>query len=182
MRHILVIACFSGLLLSCTGNPTPGDSAAMSDSPGAITDKMEWWRDARFGMFIHWGLYAIPAGEYQGERTTQKNAEWIMNNMQIPIAEYEKYATRFNPEKFDADQWVAIAKNAGMKYIVITSKHHDGFCLWDSRVSDYDVMDASPFKRCGECRKASQANDQGREAEDVGGDAEGSKRGWRKRL
>jgi alpha-L-fucosidase len=145
MRHIFLIACLSALLLACTTNPKPGELPAVTDS--AQADKMEWWRDARFGMFIHWGLYAIPAGEYQGERTTQKNAEWIMNNMQIPITEYEKYATQFNPEKFDADEWVSIAKNAGMKYIVITSKHHDGFCLWDSEVSDYDVMDASPFKR-----------------------------------
>ena len=63
------------------------------------------------------------------------------------LTEYEKFAPQFNPVKFDADQWVSIAKNAGMKYIVITSKHHDGFCLWDSEVSDYDVMDATPFKR-----------------------------------
>jgi len=109
-------------------------------------DKMDWWRDARFGMFIHWGLYAIPAGEYNGEKTP-RIGEWIMNHMQIPIAEYEKYAAQFNPEKFNADEWVSILKDAGMKYIVITSKHHDGFCLWDSKVSDYDIMDAAPFKR-----------------------------------
>ena len=106
--------------------------------------RMGWWRNAKFGMFIHWGLYAVPAGEYKGDKN---HAEWIMNTANIPIAEYEKYAAEFNPTSFDAEQWVKMAKNAGMKYIVITSKHHDGFCLWDSKVSDYDVMDRTPFKR-----------------------------------
>ncbi len=109
-------------------------------------ERMDWWRDARFGMFVHWGLYAVPAGTYQGRRVNGIG-EWIMNSAQIPVAEYEKYAAQFNPIAFDADEWVRIAKNAGMKYIVITSKHHDGFCLWDSKVTEYDIMDATPFKR-----------------------------------
>ena len=74
-------------------------------------------------------------------------AEWIMHTHKIPIPEYEKFASQFNPENFNATKWVQTAKNAGMKYIVITSKHHDGFCLWNSKVTDYDVMDATPFKR-----------------------------------
>ena len=116
---------------------------------------MEWWRDARFGMFIHWGLYAIPAGEWKGERI-KGIGEWIMERADIPVEEYEKLAKQFNPVKFDADQWVKIARNAGMKYIVITSKHHDGFCLWDSKVTDYDIIDATPFDRdiLGELSKA----------------------------
>ncbi|WP_309009054.1 alpha-L-fucosidase [Pelagicoccus sp. SDUM812005] len=114
--------------------------------PLSDDERMEWWRDAGFGMFIHWGLYSIPAGEYKGQRV-KGIAEWIMEKLDIPVAEYEKFAAQFNPVKFDADEWVAIAKNAGMKYIVITTKHHDGFCLWDSKVTDYDVIDASPFKR-----------------------------------
>jgi alpha-L-fucosidase len=109
-------------------------------------ERMGWWRDARFGMFIHWGLYAVPAGTYKGERVNGIG-EWIMNNGKIPVAEYEKFAGQFNPIGFNADEWVSLAKNAGMKYIVITSKHHDGFCLWDSKVTSYDVMDATPFKR-----------------------------------
>jgi len=109
-------------------------------------ERMKWWREARFGMFIHWGLYAVPAGEWKGKKIGGIG-EWIMESADIPLLEYEQFAKKFNPVKFDADQWTRIAKNAGMKYIVITSKHHDGFCLWDSKVSDYDIMDASRFKR-----------------------------------
>ena len=145
MKKILLLILVASFLAACNSNPKT--SQVTDQRASEPSDKMEWWRDARFGMFIHWGLYAIPAGEYQGQRTPAKNAEWIMHHMQIPIAEYEQFAGQFNPVEFDADQWVSIAKNAGMKYIVITSKHHDGFCLWDSEVSDYDVMDASPFKR-----------------------------------
>jgi alpha-L-fucosidase len=118
--------------------------------------RMAWWREARFGLFIHWGLYAIPAGEWK-EQTN--HAEWILTTAQIPVDEYEKFAPQFNPVRFDAAEWVTMAKNAGMKYIVITSKHHDGFCLFDSKVTEYDVMDATPFKRdilkelAEECRK-----------------------------
>jgi alpha-L-fucosidase len=106
--------------------------------------RMAWWRDARFGMFIHWGLYAVPAGEWKKETD---HAEWILETAQIPVEEYEKFAAQFNPVEFDAKEWVKIAKEAGMKYIVITSKHHDGFCLFDSQLTDYDVKDATPFKR-----------------------------------
>jgi len=121
--------------------------------------RMEWWKDATFGMFIHWGLYAVPAGRYHGKVSDHVNAEWIMNDEKIPVKEYETYATQFNPVKFNAKKWVSIAKKAGVKYIVITSKHHDGFCLWDSKVSDYTIMKATPFKRdilkelSDECKK-----------------------------
>lgn len=109
-------------------------------------ERMEWWRDARFGMFVHWGVYAVPAGTYKGKRI-DGIGEWIMHRAQIPVAEYERFADAFNPIGFNADEWVRLAKNAGMKYIVITSKHHDGFCLWDSKVTEWDVMDATPFQR-----------------------------------
>ena len=105
--------------------------------------RMTWWREARFGMFIHWGLYSIPAGEWKGETN---HAEWIRTTAQIPIDEYDKFVQEFNPIKFDADEWVRMAKDAGMKYIVITSKHHDGFSLFDSRYTDFDIM-STPFKR-----------------------------------
>jgi alpha-L-fucosidase len=106
--------------------------------------RMQWWRESRFGMFIHWGLYAIPAGEWNEKKDY---AEWILTQAQIPVEQYETFGPQFNPVQFNASEWVRMAKEAGMKYLVITSKHHDGFCLWDSDVSDYDVMDRTPFKR-----------------------------------
>ena len=117
-------------------------SAAPREETLAQKDKrMEWWRDARFGMFIHWGLYAVPAGQWNGKTDY---AEWIRRNAQIPVEEYDKFVDQFNPVDFDADRWVQMAKDAGMKYIVITSKHHDGFCLWDSALTDFDIM-STPF-------------------------------------
>ncbi len=106
--------------------------------------RMKWWREARFGMFIHWGLYAVPAGEYNGQRS-KRIGEWIMEWANIPRAQYETFARQFNPVKFNAAEWVRIAKGAGMKYIVITSKHHDGFSMNDSGVSKYDIVDATPY-------------------------------------
>ena len=114
---------------------------------GAEQDnRLDWWREARFGLFIHWGLYAIPAGEWKGEKIPGIG-EWIMYRAQIPVAEYEQLAKQFNPVEFDAAQWVAMAKAAGQKYIVITSKHHDGFCLFKSAVTDYSIVDGTPFGR-----------------------------------
>ncbi|MNY56684.1 Alpha-L-fucosidase [compost metagenome] len=89
----------------------------LEESKEAKTKRMQWWDDATFGMFIHWGIYAVPAGEYNGKGG---GAEWIMETHKIPTSEYEKYAAQFNPQQFDAKQWVSIAKNAGVKYIVIT--------------------------------------------------------------
>ncbi len=108
--------------------------------------RMEWWRQAKFGMFIHWGLYAVPAGTYDGKRIGSIG-EWIMNQGKIPVAVYEKYALQLNPTKFNADEWVGIAKASGMRYMVITSKHHDGFCMFHSNVNSYNIYDATPFKR-----------------------------------
>jgi len=114
-----------------------------ANAQAAGPDRMAWWREARFGMFIHWGLYAIPAGQWEGKTT---HGEWIMNTAQIPVAQYEKFRAQFNPTRFDAREWVRMAKDAGVGYIVITTKHHDGFCLFDSALTDYDVM-STPFKR-----------------------------------
>ena len=131
------------LLLSLT---TSAQKNYLTESKSDKDARMDWWRDATFGMFIHWGAYAVPAGNYK-DKPVKGIGEWIMHNANIPIPEYEEYVKQFNPQDFNAKQWVAIAKNAGMKYIVITSKHHDGFCLWDSKVTNYDIMDLSPFKR-----------------------------------
>ena len=108
--------------------------------------KMEWFREARFGMFIHWGLYAVPAGVWEGKEVPGIG-EWIMEYAKIPVKDYAALAAGFNPTKFDADQWVLAAKNAGMKYIVITTKHHDGFAMFHSKASKYNIFDATPFKR-----------------------------------
>lgn len=124
-------------------------SAPIAKSQQALSKdkKMEWWREARFGMFIHFGVYAQLAGEYNGHQQTRGGAEWIMNRMKIPVAEYKAIAEQFNPVKFNADEWVRMAKDAGMKYLVITAKHHDGFALFDSKASDWDIADATPYKK-----------------------------------
>lgn len=106
--------------------------------------KMKWWKDAKFGMFIHWGVYSVPAGFYDG-KPVPGIGEWIMNRAKIPVAEYRQYAKQFNPVKYNPTAWVKMAKDAGMKYIVITSKHHDGFALFDSKVTNWDVVDATPY-------------------------------------
>jgi alpha-L-fucosidase len=112
----------------------------------AKVKRLEWFRDVKYGMFIHWGLYAIPAGQWNGQRSLGLG-EWVMFRSRVPVKEYEKLAERFNPVKYNADEWVKLAKDAGMKYIVITSKHHDGFALFKSAASPYNVVDATPFKR-----------------------------------
>ncbi len=117
--------------------------AAPPETAAQKAARMKWWKEARFGMFIHWGLYSVPAGKY-GDKTGY--GEWIMESAHVPVAEYESYMQRFNPTKFNADSWAKMAKDAGMRYVTITTKHHDGFALFDSKVSDYDIM-ATPFKR-----------------------------------
>ena len=141
---IIVITVLSILAIPACAQITA--KSALADTIEQRDERMQWWREARLGMFIHWGVYSIPAGTYK-DKQISGIGEWIMENGDIPVAEYEKYAKQFNPVKFNAGQWVQIAKNAGMKYIVITSKHHDGFCLWDSKVSKYDIMDTATFKR-----------------------------------
>ena len=106
--------------------------------------RMGWWREAKFGMFIHWGVYSVPAGYYH-DKPVAGIGEWIMNKGKIPMAEYQQFAKEFNPVKFDAQAWVKAAKEAGMKYIVITSKHHDGFAMFDSKASPWNIVQASPY-------------------------------------
>jgi len=106
--------------------------------------KQTWFKEAKYGLFIHWGLYSILAGEYDG-KTTPTIAEWIMNTLDIPVKEYEKLAKQFNPVNFDAHAYVEHAKNWGMKYLCITTKHHDGFALYHSKCSKYNVVDATPY-------------------------------------
>lgn len=127
-----------------------GQTANLSLDP----QKVQWFKDAKFGMFIHWGLYSLLEGSYNGRTMPDASlpngkswyAEWIQMRLEVPSAEYKKLAQEFNPVDFDADAWIKEAKNAGMRYFVITSKHHDGFALWDTKVSDFKVTN-TPFKR-----------------------------------
>jgi alpha-L-fucosidase len=105
------------------------------------------WRQASFGLFLHFGVYSTFGGEYEGRRSGAYG-EWLMHDVKIPVAEYRaKVAGVFNPTEFNADEWVRIAKETGMRYLVVTAKHHDGFAMWNSHVTDYNVVKATPFGR-----------------------------------
>lgn len=144
MKTFLIFFLSLILFINCQQQKTTDAGPDNEGSTGE--DKMTWWKEARFGLFIHWGLYALPAGEWKGEKISGIS-EWIMLNGRIPVQEYEKLAEDFNPVKFDAEAWVKMAKEAGMKYIVITSKHHDGFAMYHSRVNPYNIVDATSFDR-----------------------------------
>ncbi len=150
LRTLLWISVFI-VLVSCNAQTKKLEQKTketkvdyLSETKEAFNERMAWWRDAGFGLFIHWGPYAVPAGIHEGKETDHIG-EWIMNDLQIPISEYEEYSKQFDPQKFDADSWAKTMKDAGVKYVVITSKHHDGFALWDSKVSKYDIVDFSPY-------------------------------------
>ncbi|HWZ50977.1 MAG TPA: alpha-L-fucosidase [Granulicella sp.] len=143
-------------IATSSAHPVPAiqdtETAAQRDA------RMAWWRDARFGMFIHWGLYSIPAGSWDG-KPIDGIGEWIMNRGSIPVADYDALASQFNPAAFNAHDIVALAKAAGMKYIVITAKHHDGFAMFDSKADSFNIVQATPFHRdpirelASECKK-----------------------------
>ena len=122
------------------------EAAWWRDSRTNLDERLAWFRDARFGMFIHWGVYSGLGNEFEG-RKGGGYAEHIQRVLKIPISEYRaKVAGNFNPTNFNADQWVALARQAGMKYIVITAKHHDGFAMWPTKVNDYNIMEATPWR------------------------------------
>lgn len=170
IRSMTTVAAFSlAASVSCSFAQTEGHrivttthhpTASIQDTetPAQRDARMAWWRDARFGMFIHWGLYSIPAGTWQGKQIPGIG-EWIMNNASIPVADYKALASQFNPTAFNAHDIVALAKSAGMKYIVITSKHHDGFAMFDSKADPFNIVAATPFHRdpirelAAECKK-----------------------------
>jgi len=141
-----------------SNHPVPAiqdtETAAQKDA------RMAWWREARFGMFIHWGLYSIPAGTWDGKQIPGIG-EWIMNNASIPVADYKALAGQFNPTGFSAHDIVALAKSAGMKYIVITAKHHDGFAMFDSKADPFNIVAATPFHRDPLRELADEARKQG---------------------
>jgi alpha-L-fucosidase len=149
-RACLLTAIFILLTLPVShafGAPAPASLDPHANETKAQKDtRMAWWRAAKFGMFIHWGLYAHYAGSFDGVPTNGAG-EWIMHDEKAPVAEYAAGASQFDPEKFNADTWVAIAKAAGMKYIVMTAKHHEGFAMFHTKVDSYNIYDATPFKR-----------------------------------
>ena len=107
--------------------------------------RLEWWQEARFGMFIHWGVYSLYGGVYNGHQQAKGDAAWILNRCKIPVAEYREKAKSFNPDHYDPEAWVKMAKEAGMKYLIVGAKHHDGFALFDTEASDWNVVDATPY-------------------------------------
>lgn len=108
--------------------------------------RIAWWREARFGMFVHWGIYSLPAGEWKGHKVNGY-AEHLMRKEKISRSEYLELAHQFNPVNFNAEEWISAASKAGMRYFIITAKHHDGFAMYDSKVSDFNIMQQSPFGR-----------------------------------
>ena len=134
----IVLCLIAATAICCKKAPTPEPAGEAS----AVPERMEWFRDAKFGMFIHWGIYTELAGIY-GDKTD--GGEWMMHSKQIPIKEYSALAKRFNPVRFDAADWVSLAAEAGQKYMVVTAKHHDGFAMYDSDASAYNIVDASPY-------------------------------------
>ena len=146
LSWLLAAVLVSAAAAAGTRAPDVQPQAPRPAADPSAAERLAWFHEAKYGLFIHWGLYAIPAGEWKGKRIPGIG-EWIMFRTPVPVREYEQLAKRFNPVKYDAESWVQLAKDAGMKYIVITSKHHDGFALYDSKVSTYDVVDATPFRR-----------------------------------
>ena len=142
----------SGSRSQSVESSVPGENSRERDR------RMAWWKDAKFGMFIHWGVYSVPAGWYHGHKV-KGFSEWVMYNARIPVWEYRGYAKEFHPTGFDAAQFVSAAKSAGMKYMIITAKHHDGFAMFDSKASDWNIVKAIPFRRdplrelAEECRR-----------------------------
>src|SRR3954466_14751347 len=157
MKHsvvcrLLALVVLSGFRFNMSAQPAAPSGEALPAVPSTETladhdARMKWWREARFGMFIHWGIYSVPAGVHKGKEMGPRIGEWIQQEMKIPVAEYAEYAQQFNPVKFDGDAWVRLAKEAGMKYIVITSKHHDGFAMFKSAASPFNIVDATPYHR-----------------------------------
>ncbi|MBO9617636.1 MAG: alpha-L-fucosidase [Niabella sp.] len=144
MKRILFIVCFA---VTCFATGAQG-MEEMWDSTASKKEHpdIQWFKDAKFGLFIHWGLYSKLAGTWQG-KNYYGSGEWIMNQAKIPVREYEQVAATFNPVNFNADEWAQLAKDAGVKYMVITAKHHEGFSMFDSKVTHFDIVDATPYKK-----------------------------------
>src|SRR5215471_19196639 len=140
LRRIPIFPAMFGAVLAAglaLAAHAPGAGGAGAYTPTAANlESRRWFEDAKLGMFVHWGVYSVLA-----------DGEWVMNVQKLPAADYEKLPPLFNPTRFDAAEWVALARAAGMKYITITAKHHDGFAMFDSKLTDWDIVDRTPWKR-----------------------------------
>ncbi|BDI29009.1 hypothetical protein CCAX7_10600 [Capsulimonas corticalis] len=164
MKRRIASSLLTAALLACSLASAPAQtpqfkiSSDTGETQAQFAKRTEWWRQDKFGLFIHWGIYDI-ANEDHRNADPDKLGEWSLVYNQTPVAEYEKYAPQFNPTQFSAKEWVGLAKAAGMKYVVFTAKHHDGFCLFDSKLTDYTIVKATPFHRdplkelAEECKK-----------------------------
>ncbi len=142
---VILILIYIVLAPSCISQTSDNNKEVLPTNQNENRDqKMKWWREAKFGLFIHWGVYAVPAGMYKGKKVDRVSS-WIMQHEHIPVKEYMEYADQFNPIEYRPEEWVDLAVEAGMKYLVITAKHHEGFSLYDSKVSEWDVVDATPY-------------------------------------
>jgi len=147
MRTAFFLLLFPIVTLCMSAEPRGPGKDAMVPTPEERDARLGWWRDARFGMFVHWGPYSALGGTWNGKKYGGY-AEHIQRAARIPIPVYRReVVARFNPSEFNADEWVRLAKEAGMGYLVITAKHHDGFAMYDSKVSDYNIVKATPFAR-----------------------------------
>lgn len=136
-------------MLVLTAVRLPAQTAASPDpyageTPAQRDARMAWWREARFGLLVHWGVFAVPAGRHEG-KPVAGSGDAILRNGKMAVADYRAYAQQFNPVQYDPAAWVRLAKQAGMKYLIMTAKHHDGFALYDSAVTDWDIAGASPY-------------------------------------
>lgn len=152
LRSVESAKATASLNLQTAAEAIPNNSPAVTTAPGQTETpeqreaRLKWFREARFGLFIHWGVYSVPAGLYK-DKEINGIGEWIMNRGKIPVADYRAFAKDFTASKYDPTAWAKLAKEAGMKYVIITSKHHDGFALYDSKVSDWNAVKASGAKR-----------------------------------
>ncbi|BDI29008.1 hypothetical protein CCAX7_10590 [Capsulimonas corticalis] len=165
ISRLMSLSC---VLLSGAAHAEPAQNSSASSAPqlrvntetgetqAQFAKRTRWWRDGKFGMFVHWGVYSVPNSDLSN---ADASGEWYLANMGMQPAEYEKFAAKFNPTKFSAREWVSIAKAAGMKYITITAKHHDGFDMFDSKLSNYNIVQATPYHHdpmkdlAAECKK-----------------------------
>jgi len=149
MTGILIYCFINFLFASCLSPASDNKNKESIVNSKNKEQYLDWFKEAKFGMFIHWGVYSKLAGEWNGRKLSdvgKTQAEWVMDYLKIPVKDYRELAHQFNPVQYNAREWVKLAKATGMKYIVITAKHHDGFAMYHSKVTDYNIVDWTPYK------------------------------------